>query len=118
MTMKFVNAEGKTDYAGIGTVSVAAGEWGEIKNDAFTIPEGASDMMIYIETPNNTCDFYVDEAFSGPEGTDPTTGTEVLPTKAPTKVPTKTPTRVPEKRRIRYADLDLDGAASLAFLVR
>lgn len=125
MTLKYVNAQGNTDYAGIGSVKVAAGEWGQIKNESFTIPEGASDMMIYIETPKNTCDFYVDEAFSAPEGEDPTTGSVVEPTKKPTVAPTKKPTvtptkkptvkptQKPQKKRVRYADLDLDGSAHL-----
>ncbi len=44
-----------------------AGGWVKLSNPSFTIPSG--DRMLYVETPNSTANFYLDEVVIAPAGT-------------------------------------------------
>lgn len=59
-SMQYTDSSGKTSYADIAQASAASEEWTLLENTEFTVPEGASDMSIYIETTESLCDFYVD----------------------------------------------------------
>ncbi len=61
--MKFslqYSSGGTTAYDEIALDTVQSGEWTVLSNDAYTVPEGASDLSIYLETTESLCDFYVD----------------------------------------------------------
>ena len=59
-------------YSQIAAATVPKGEWVQLANQSYTIPAGATDLQIYVETDSNDTDyisFYVDEAVGAPEGT-------------------------------------------------
>ena len=56
-------------YPKIAEVTAKKGEWAHLENNSFTIPSGASDMQLYIETEESKCSFYVDEVAAAPSGT-------------------------------------------------
>ena len=63
VSMKFsmqYSAGGTTKYADIALVDAADGEWAMLSNPSFTVPEGATDLSIYVETTESKTDFYVD----------------------------------------------------------
>ena len=69
LTIQFEDSAGKTDYAKIASVDVPKGQWVQLANKSFTIPDGASSVKMYIETDSGTGNFYIDEAIIAPDGT-------------------------------------------------
>ena len=62
-----------TKYDHIASAKVTKGEWVQLANKSYTIPAGATDLQIYVETDSDDSDyisFYVDDAVGAPEGTE------------------------------------------------
>lgn len=59
---------GETKYLHIAEKQVISGTWTQLNNLSFSIPEGAQNLILYIETTDSTCDFFVDEIYIMPEG--------------------------------------------------
>lgn len=68
LTMQYT-LDGDDHYDEVAAVSASKGEWVQLANDAFTIPKGAENCILYVETPDNKIDFYIDEAFGAVKGT-------------------------------------------------
>ncbi|MDE5564740.1 MAG: carbohydrate binding domain-containing protein, partial [Oscillospiraceae bacterium] len=69
LKLQYTGADGETHYPTIAQAQAIKGEWVQLANTSFTIPEDASDMVLYVETPETTNNFYIDEAIGAPEGT-------------------------------------------------
>lgn len=63
-------ADGEPQYASIAQGSAAKGEWLTLANDAFEIPQGAENLLLYVETLENLTAFYLDDAAGGSAGMD------------------------------------------------
>ncbi len=61
--------DGEANYATIAECTAAKGVWTQLANTSFTIPAGASNLLLYVETAENLTSFYMDEAIGAPEGT-------------------------------------------------
>ncbi|WP_294755239.1 glycoside hydrolase family 11 protein, partial [uncultured Ruminococcus sp.] len=62
-----------TKYDHIASGSAVKGEWLQLANTKYTIPAGASDVVLYIETDDSDSDyidFYVDDVIGAPAGTE------------------------------------------------
>lgn len=59
---------GEENYINVAKISGSKGEWVQLLNNSFTIPEGAANLLLYVETENSTTDFYIDDAIGAPEG--------------------------------------------------
>ena len=68
ITLQYENGTGKTQYDTIASASAKAGEWTKLENVSYTIPEGATDLVVYIETADTTTNFYVDSAAIAAKG--------------------------------------------------
>ena len=68
LTLQY-NDGGTAKYPKIAEVKAEKGEWAHLENNDFTIPEGAEDIQLYIETEEGTCSFYVDEIVGAKSGT-------------------------------------------------
>lgn len=68
-TMQYDDANGDTHYEKIATVYPLKGEWAQLSNTSFRIPEGAENVNIYVETDKSTCDFYIDDLKIAKAGT-------------------------------------------------
>ena len=69
-TLQFTNSEGKTDYDEIAHATGVRGQWVQLANTNYKIPEGATDLMIYVETSDETTEnFYIDEVIGAVAGT-------------------------------------------------
>lgn len=93
LTLQY-NANGEENYDEIALVTVSKGEWTLIANDSYTIPAGATGMLIYLEAPDSLIDFYVDEAYGGVQGAAPVDAPKVTTAPAETTTqPTETTTQ-------------------------
>ncbi|MBR2283010.1 MAG: carbohydrate binding domain-containing protein [Ruminococcus sp.] len=70
LTLQYTGSDGEPHYANIATASVSAGQWVQLANANYKIPEDASDLVIYVETSDTTTSFYIDEAIGAPAGTE------------------------------------------------
>ena len=59
----------ETNYPKIAEVTAKKGEWAHLENNSFTIPAGAKDIQLYVETKEDKCSFYLDEVVGAKSGT-------------------------------------------------
>lgn len=69
LSLQYEDASGETQYAHLDTQTAASGMWVHLANTEYTIPSGASNVQLYVETAEGTCDFYVDEVIGAVPGT-------------------------------------------------
>lgn len=61
LSLQYTDSSGTVKYAALAEKPAAAGQWTELSNSSYTIPDGASDLYLYVETADSTIDFYVDD---------------------------------------------------------
>ncbi len=69
LTLQYNGADGKANYSNIATVTANKGEWVQLSNTNYQIPEDASSMVFYVETVDSEISFYIDDAVAAPAGT-------------------------------------------------
>lgn len=69
MKLQYVDKNGDTKYSTIAEVRAKKGEWAQLVNTNYMIPEDASGIQLYIETEDSTNSFYIDEAIGAVGGT-------------------------------------------------
>ncbi|MBR3900815.1 MAG: endo-1,4-beta-xylanase [Ruminococcus sp.] len=89
---------GEENYDQIASATVKSGEWTKLENTAYTIPSGATNMLIYVEAPDSYTDFYIDEFVGATEGTKSsvTTGGGMVGKAPVTTQPTTKPGNFPD----------------------
>ncbi|MGB4092524.1 MAG: endo-1,4-beta-xylanase [Ruminococcus flavefaciens] len=82
MTLQYTDADGKEQYDEVATATASNGKWTALSNPSYTIPSGATGLLLYIEAPDSLTDFYVDSAMAGVKGKEVTVsgGTSQTPT--------------------------------------
>ncbi|SDA26532.1 endo-1,4-beta-xylanase [Ruminococcus sp. YE71] len=68
LTLQYTDASGKTQYDEVDSVKANSGEWTKLENKSFTIPSGASDLILYVEAPDSLTNFYIDNAAGSKAG--------------------------------------------------
>ncbi|MBO4865853.1 MAG: carbohydrate binding domain-containing protein [Ruminococcus sp.] len=96
LTLQY-NLNGTANYDKIAQAAANRGEFVQLYNANYTIPSGAEDLVLVVETTEETCDFYVDEIIAAPAGTkiDGPKSNAVIP------------------RGARRGDIDLDGSITV-----
>ena len=69
LKLQYADASGETQYATIAEATAVKGEWVQLANKNYKIPEGAKDLQLYVETAETTNDFYIDEVIGAIPGT-------------------------------------------------
>ncbi|MDR0918747.1 MAG: family 43 glycosylhydrolase [Oscillospiraceae bacterium] len=69
LTLQYTDTDGEVQFARIASASAVVGRYAQLANTSFTIPTGASDLIMYIETGEGTDNFYIDEAIGATDGT-------------------------------------------------
>lgn len=69
LTLQYTGSDGEAHWPHIASATAINGEWVQLANPSFEIPEDATNISIYVETAESTIDFYVDEFIGAPEGT-------------------------------------------------
>jgi len=67
LTLQYTK-DGEENYSTIAEASGVKGEWVQLSNTSYTIPSGASSLLIYVETADSTTSFYLDEAVGAVDG--------------------------------------------------
>ncbi|MBQ7009460.1 MAG: glycoside hydrolase family 11 protein [Ruminococcus sp.] len=67
LTLQYTDSTGTEQYADVATATGSKGEWVQLANPSYTIPDGASSMILYVETVDSTTDFYIDDAILAQE---------------------------------------------------
>ncbi len=108
LSLQYDDASGKTQYVNVAKANAASGTWTKLENTAYTIPSGATNMLLYVETPENLIDFNIDEAFGGVKGTSISSGSSQSTTSA--QQPTTGSATV-------YGDANCDGKVDISDVV-
>lgn len=69
LTLQYTDANGETKYQKIDTKTVVKGEYIQLFNRNYKIPDDASNLYFYVETESDTVSFYLDEAIGAVAGT-------------------------------------------------
>lgn len=70
LTFQYKDSNGDTKYLNIDNKTAIRGNYVQLSNTGFTIPEdAASDMMLVVESTEENVNFYIDEAIAAAEGT-------------------------------------------------
>ena len=69
MKLQYTDSNGDTQYSQIAEGTAVKGEWIQLANTNYTIPDDASNMQLYVETADSTDNFYIDEAIGAVAGT-------------------------------------------------
>ena len=69
LKLQYIDASGETQYATIAEATAVKGEWVQLANENYKIPEGAKDLQLYVETAETTNNFYIDEVIGAVAGT-------------------------------------------------
>ncbi len=110
MKLQYTGADGEAHYSTIAEVTGVQGEWAQLANKSYKIPEDATDMMLYIETAESTNNFYIDEAIGAIKDTSIVgAGQPEIP--QATEPPTTEPPTIepPSTDRYTLGDVDCNG---------
>ena len=69
LTLQYKGSDGEVYYPKVDTKTVTKGDWVQLCNTEYEIPEGASEIQLYVETAEGSGDFYVDEVIGAVAGT-------------------------------------------------
>ena len=69
MKLQYMGADGKVNYSPIAEGETEKDVWIQLSNTSYQIPEDASEIQLYIETPESKNSFYVDEVVIAEAGT-------------------------------------------------
>ncbi|ODM25233.1 glycoside hydrolase [Clostridium sp. Bc-iso-3] len=69
MKLQYVDANGDAQYDTIDMKTADANQWVHLYNPEYRIPADARDMYVYVETAEDTMNFYIDEAIGAVAGT-------------------------------------------------
>ena len=72
LTLQYTDSTGTEQYDTVAEADGSKGVWTKLENTKYTIPSGASNLLLYVETANELVNFFVDEAFGAVEGTSQT----------------------------------------------
>lgn len=60
LSLQYTDSSGTVQYDAIVLETVSGGQWSILENTAYTVPEGAKELSIYMETTESLTDFYLD----------------------------------------------------------
>ena len=68
LTLQYTDSSGTDQYKEVASATAKSGEWTKLENTAYTIPSGASKLILYVEAPDSLTDFYIDNAAGSKSG--------------------------------------------------
>ena len=69
LTLQYTDSTGTEQYDEVASGTASNGQWTQLYNGSYSIPSGASNMILYVEAPDSLTDFYVDNAMGAVKGT-------------------------------------------------
>ena len=122
LTLQYTGSDGETHYDKIDTKDVAKGEWTQLANTSYKIPEGAKSPLIYVETEGDSDDdtpatnFYVDNFFAAVDGT-VIEGPETVVTPPTTEPPVQDLKEILNSKVTKWGDANADGGVDMGDVV-
>ena len=122
MTLQY-SLNGEENYDEVASVTAKSDEWTKLENTAYTIPSGASNLVLYVEAPESLTDFYIDEAKGSKEGVKSSvtigggtvqSGTTINGNSSTTTTTTTTTNNIPELDVTVDGDVNCDNEVNLA----
>ena len=92
LTIQYTGADGETHYASVARAELPKGQWGQLANQNFTIPEGASNVVLYVETTEAPNNIYLDDVIVAKAGTAIAGAVPVIETETEATEPETVPT--------------------------
>ncbi len=128
LTLQYTDSNGDTKYSTVASTDVASGVWTDLSTTSYTIPSGASNLLLYVESSDSTTDFYIDNAYGAIEGKESgittgsgtvkgsaaTTTTTITTTTTTTKLTTTTTTSTPDVDVTVWGDANCNGTVEMA----
>ena len=68
LKLQYQDSLGETRYSEIAAATAIKGQYVQLANTNYKIPNDASDMKLYVETAEGTMNFYIDEAIGALQG--------------------------------------------------
>ncbi len=123
LTLQYDDGSGTTKYANIDSKTCTVGNYVQLYNPGYQIPDGASNLQLVVETDENTMNFYVDEVIvavagtniAGPKEQEIVTTTEATTAAPVTTTVTTATTKAPEEFK---GDADGNGVVNSLDLVK
>ena len=69
ISLEYTKSDGEKDYDTVAEGKASKNTWTKLENTAYTVPEGASNLILYVETAKTTIDFFIDEIAVQAKGT-------------------------------------------------
>lgn len=69
LSIQYTDAAGETKYGHIAQETAYNGHYVQLANTSYKIPDGATNIVLYVETAEGTDNFYIDEAIVAVNGT-------------------------------------------------
>ncbi len=69
LSLVYKDSAGETTYAHLAEAETMSGFYVQLVNDSYTLPAGATDPILYVETKSGSTSFTIDEAICAPKGT-------------------------------------------------
>lgn len=70
LKLQYTGSDGETHYSTVAQAEAVKGVYAQLANTQYTIPEGAKDMKLFIESAEGSDNFYIDEAIGAVAGTE------------------------------------------------
>lgn len=70
LSLQYTSSEDKTVYDHIAEADAVSGKYVQLANTNYTVPQGASELILYVETSSGSGDFCIDEAVIAEAGTE------------------------------------------------
>ena len=68
LSLQYTGSDGETHYDHIAEAAANKGEWVQLANASYKLPEGGSDFILYVEMPESKSDFYMDDICIAEDG--------------------------------------------------
>ena len=118
LTLQYTGSDGEAHYDKIDTKEVAKGEWTQLANTSFSIPEGAKSPLVYVETEGDSDDdtpavnFYVDNFYAAVDGT-VIDGPNAAGTPPTTNSPVQDLKDILDSKVTKWGDANADGGVDM-----
>ena len=100
---------GEDNYDTIAEAEAAKGKWVQLANTSYTIPTGATNMVLYVEADGKTNDFIIDDAMIAVKGTKIAATGSSTQTPDPTEPSAPGTPNTPDTGMVQKGDVNGDG---------
>ena len=112
LSLQYTDSAGETKYGHIAQATAYKGHYVQLANTNYTIPSGATNPILYVESAEGSTSFYIDESIVAVKGTKIAGAEPYVPPTEPKTEPTTEPTTEPSTTKpetVLPGDLNFDG---------